>query len=181
LKDVRIDDAVKMIRGLLAKVGEKGDVGDDEIADAVEDAVGDDKFRVDLASFRKAFHTLVGELGLSLPRELPKAFGVCFFEAARPRDRLSSRVAARVLIKVWRDLKAKEAATTGVEGGVAVSGGVVVGGDEGAVKELDAKEVRAVLRGCCAKGEDELGVVEFEKAARQVIFDEAPEADDMEE
>jgi hypothetical protein len=161
-RDVRVDDAVKEIRALLGRVGEQGVVGSDEIADALEEACGQDAFRVDIVGFRKAFHALVVELGLSLPRELPKVFGVCFLAAAQPAVTLGSRVAARVLVKVWKDVRG----TDGFEG---------VEDDQ----EPDVKEVRAIIQGHVEDSTlDEVGVEAFEKAARQVLFSVGPDDDD---
>lgn len=168
--DVRIDDAVRELRCVLIRVGAVGDIGDDdELADILEEASGKDRFRVDSTAFCTAFHATVARRNLVLPAELPKEFGECFLAAAAPAAELGCRQAARVLVKVWNDTKSTTPVTVQdfQQQQNAASGNVPL-----VNRELDVGNVRTMLREFCGADSDQLEVTTFEKAARQILFEE---------
>lgn len=165
--DVRIDDAVRELRLVLGRVGAVGDVGDDDsLAEALEAACGKDAFRVNGVAFKVAFDSVVANRKLVIPMELPKEFGECFLAAAAPATELGSRQAARVLVKVWNDTKATPVAVQLFQQRHAIAGKPLMD------REFDVAAVRTVLQGFCPDNSDELAVSTFEKAARQILFDE---------
>jgi hypothetical protein len=105
--DIRRDDAVIEMLPLLVRAGCSDPVSEDKINEALDKACGEDATRIDLAGFTTAFHLLEKELApapLPLPAEWPARFN----EAAAPAARISSRVAAKVIVKLYKDCKAAE-------------------------------------------------------------------------
>lgn len=105
--DIRRDDAVIEMLPLLVRAGVANPVSEDKINDALDKGCGAYSTRVDLTGFTSAFHILEKELAPT-PLPLPAEWPVRFNAAAAPAASISTRVAAKVICKLFKDCKEAE-------------------------------------------------------------------------
>lgn len=176
LADAPMDGAVLALRDLFERVGGAAHLVDaDDAADALESAGGGDGLRASPVAFRAAFFALAAARGVTLPAALPPAFRDGFIDAAAPETMLGSRAAARVLIKVWNEVRVDSQGEEAAAAPAADAGSeaAVAGSVPAATTELDMKEVRAMLQDFCDEN-DKLAVSAFEKGASRVLYGEPP-------
>jgi hypothetical protein len=152
--DIRRDDAVIEMLPLLVRAGIKERVSDDKIHEAVDRACGEDATRVSLDGFTLAFHMLEKELGPP-PEPLPAEWPARFNAAAAPGARISSRAAAKVIVKLFKEIR---------EGGEGLSFTTCR-------TTLEEQDVRVVLEDHEA-ADGSIGLDGFVLASRQVFFGE---------
>lgn len=156
--DIRRDDAVIEMLPLLVRAGVASPVSEDKINEALDKGCGAYSTRVDLNGFTSAFHILETELApapLPLPAEWPARFN----EAAAPAASISTRVAAKVICKLFKDCKAAESgAKTGPTMSFTTS-----------LTTMVEKDVRNMLENHAAP-DGTIGLDGFVTAARQIFF-----------
>lgn len=156
--DIRRDDAVIEMLPLLVRAGVSSPVCEDKINEALDKGCGPYSTRVDLSGFTSAYHILETELApapLPLPAEWPARFN----EAAAPAASISSRVAAKVICKLFKDCKAAE---SGAKTAPAMSFTTTL-------TTMVEKDVRNLLENHAAP-DGTIGLDGFVEAARQVFF-----------
>lgn len=156
--DIRRDDALIEIIPLLVRAGVTSPVSEDKISEALDKACGEDSTRVDLSGFTSAFHILEKELApapLPLPAEWPARFN----EAAAPAATISTRVAAKVICKLFKDCKASE---RGAKTGPSISFTT-------SLTNMVEKDVRDLVESH-ATPDGSIGLDSFVNAARQIFF-----------
>jgi hypothetical protein len=157
LDTLPIADSRIELRAVLAYAGFTGPVSDDHMDDVFEHEAEEDAMRVSEATFLAMFRVLERHFEMQ-GNETPNEWKVRFLEAAYPRRFLSTRFAAKLIVKFGAEMAAREDA--GVE--------------RGAIAHLDSKAVQEVVRSYGKSwGDDTIVLDEFVKVAKDVLLGEA--------